>query len=97
MEPWRWDGEDLLLMVRVQPRASRAKLEGVREGRIRAALTAPPVEGAANAALRELLAEWLGVAKGRITIERGEKSREKQVRVAQPDKKTTSSLLERLL
>jgi len=55
---------------------------GEAEDRLRVALTAPPVEGAANDALRRFLAARLGVARGRVTLEAGEKSREKTVRIA---------------
>ncbi len=78
----RADGSDVLLRVRVQPRASREAVVGEVEGRLRVALTAPPVEGAANEALRRFLAGRLGVARGRVTLEAGEKSREKTVRIA---------------
>jgi len=78
----RADGADVLLRVRVQPRASREAVAGEAQGRLRVALTAPPVEGAANDALRRFLAGQLGVARGRVTLEAGEKSREKTVRIA---------------
>ncbi len=78
----RADGTDVLLRVRVQPRASREAVVGEAEGRLRVALTAPPVEGAANDALRRFLAGRLGVARSRVTLESGEKSREKTVRIA---------------
>ena len=78
----RADGKDTLLRVRVQPRASREDVIGEAEGRVRVALTAPPVEGAANDALRRFIAARLGVARGRVTLESGEKSREKTVRIA---------------
>jgi len=77
----RADGKDTLLRVRVQPRASREDIVGLAEGRLRVALTAPPVEGAANDALRRFMAARLGVARGRVTLESGEKSREKTLRV----------------
>jgi uncharacterized protein (TIGR00251 family) len=77
----RADGSDVLLRVRVQPRASREAVVGEAEGRLRVALTAPPVEGAANDALRRFLASRLGVARGRVTLEAGEKSREKTLRI----------------
>lgn len=67
--------------VRVAPRASRDALLGVHDGALKVALTAPPVDGAANAALRKLLARHLGVARGAVTIVRGERSRDKIVRV----------------
>jgi hypothetical protein len=67
--------------VKVVPRASRDKL-GPRVGdRVKVQLTAPPVDGAANDALRALLAKAFGVPRGQVTIVRGETSRQKTVRV----------------
>jgi len=84
MSGWhRWDGADLVLAVRVQPRAARdeLKLDGER---LRVRLTAPPVDGAANEHLRRVLAAAFGVAPSRVTLVRGATSREKLVRVAAP-------------
>jgi hypothetical protein len=71
----------LRLAVRVQPRASRNELGGVvgegQEARVALKLTAPPVEGAANKAAREFLAEAFGVAKSAVALVAGEKAREK--------------------
>ena len=75
-------GDDLLLALRVQPRASRARIDGVESGRLRLRVTAAPVEGGANRAVIELLAEALDVARGRISFERGEHGRNKDVRIA---------------
>jgi len=82
------DGSDVLLAVRVQPRASRNQLilAGGRPPHlppdsITLRLTAPPVQGAANMACRAFLAQVLGIAQSRITIERGEKTRPKLLRV----------------
>jgi uncharacterized protein (TIGR00251 family) len=73
--------KEVLLHVRVQPRASRNALVVERDGRIRVALTAPPVEGAANEALRAFLAETFGVSRSAVTVVRGDKSREKTVSI----------------
>jgi uncharacterized protein len=70
------------LRVRVQPRASRNEVTAWRDGVLHVRLTAPPVEGAANAACRDFLAEWLGVRRSQIELVAGEKSREKRFRVA---------------
>ena len=67
--------------VRVVPRASRDRVVGVVGGALKVTLTAPPVEGAANAALCKLLAKALGVAKSSVEIVRGERGRTKRVRV----------------
>ena len=67
--------------VRVSPRASRDAIAGVHDGALKVALTAPPVEGAANAALIALLAKALGVAKRAVTIASGEASRQKRVQI----------------
>lgn len=67
--------------VRVAPRASRNRVIGVHEGALKVALTAPPVDGAANAALRTLLAKALGVAKSEVEILRGDRARIKLLRV----------------
>lgn len=67
--------------VRVAPRASRNRVIGVHEGALKVALTAPPVDGAANAALRKLLAKALGVAKSEVEILRGDRARIKVLRV----------------
>lgn len=68
--------------VRVKPRASRAKVVGVHDGALEIALTAPPVDGAANEALVAFVAELCGVPKRDVAIVRGGKSRQKLVRVA---------------
>ncbi len=70
-----------VIEVRVQPKASRNAISIEPDGRIRVALTAPPVEGAANKALIRFIAEVLGIAKGSVSLVRGEKSRDKALRI----------------
>ena len=67
--------------VRVQPRAARSSVEGVHGGALKVRLTAPPVEGAANDALLELLSKWLAVPKRAVTIVSGATARTKLVQV----------------
>lgn len=71
----------IALHVRVQPRASRNAVLGPHAGATRIALIAPPVEGAANAALLTYLAEMFGVGKRSVTLVRGHTARAKLVRV----------------
>jgi uncharacterized protein (TIGR00251 family) len=68
-----------ILWVRVQPRARRAGVEGYHGDRLKIALTAPPVEGAANEALVRFLAELVGVARGDVEVVAGQTAREKSV------------------
>jgi uncharacterized protein (TIGR00251 family) len=67
--------------VRVAPRASRNRVVGIQDGALKVALTAPPIDGAANEALRKLLAKALGVAKSDVEILRGDRARTKVLRV----------------
>ena len=69
------------LPVRVQPRASRNEVVGWREGVLAVRLTAPPVEGAANRACRDFLADTLGVRRADVELVSGDKSREKRFRI----------------
>jgi len=70
------------LRVRVSPRASRDEVAGERDGALVVRLTAPPVEGQANAALVRFLARRLGVAPSTVSVTRGAKGREKVLLVA---------------
>ena len=67
--------------VYVQPRASKTAVAGMHDGCVKIRLAAPPVDGAANAALVEFVAEQLGIAKSRVRIAAGLTSRRKTVEV----------------
>jgi len=67
--------------VLVQPRASRAKVGPLHDGRLKVAVTSPPVDGEANAAVIELIAKTLGVARGAVEVIAGASSRRKTLRV----------------
>lgn len=69
------------LVVLVQPRASRTKVVGEHDGRLKIALAAPPVDGEANAALVEFLSDTLEVRKAEITLLDGDTSRRKRLSV----------------
>jgi uncharacterized protein (TIGR00251 family) len=65
--------------VRVQPRASRSEIVGEQEGALRVRLAAAPVDGAANDALIELLADLLNIPKRDIRIVTGITSKRKVI------------------
>jgi uncharacterized protein len=67
----------VLVEVHVVPRASKSAICGVHDGRIKVSLDAPPVDGAANAALIALFAKLLRLPKRDIALVRGETSRQK--------------------
>jgi hypothetical protein len=85
---WREDGDDLVLLVHVQPGAKRTSVAGIHgagaEARLKLRLAAPPVDGKANAELVRFLAEAFGVPQRSVALERGEASRQKTVRVVRP-------------
>ena len=85
--PWRIVPGGVLLSVRATPRASRSVVAGIgtdADGRtvLMVRIAAPPAEGAASAALIDLLASSLGLRKRDITIRSGETGRNKQVHIA---------------
>jgi uncharacterized protein (TIGR00251 family) len=77
----REDEGGATLRVRVQPRASRDAVSGERDGAVVVRLTAPPVEGRANAALSRFLGKTLGVAPSRVELVSGASGRDKKVRI----------------
>jgi len=72
---------EVVFSVRVKPRASRNAIEGERDGALVVRLTAPPVEGEANAALVEILAARLHIPKSAVRIVAGERARLKRIGV----------------
>ena len=80
----RWDGDDLIVSIRVQPRASKNEILDVRDGRLRLRTTAAPADGKANQAVIKLVAAYLKIAPSRIKFVRGKTSRNKQLRIAGP-------------
>jgi uncharacterized protein (TIGR00251 family) len=73
--------DGVCLLVKVVPRAGVTAAAGIRDGRLLVRLAAPPVEGAANEALIAFVAKSLKVPARQVTLERGGRSRNKQVGV----------------
>jgi uncharacterized protein (TIGR00251 family) len=89
----RLTGDGVRVPIRVAPRASRDAIVGVHDGALKIALTAPPVEGAANDALVRLLAKALGVPKGAVRLVQGERSRDKVVEIDGVDEAAVHALI----
>jgi uncharacterized protein (TIGR00251 family) len=71
-----------VLELLVQPRASRSRVVGEHDGRLKIQLAAPPVDGEANAALLAFLADALRVKRADVALLAGETGRRKRVRIA---------------
>jgi uncharacterized protein (TIGR00251 family) len=70
-----------IIDVRVIPRAGKSGIAGTRGNALLVRLNAPPVDGAANAELIEILADAFGVPRRCVEIVSGERSRQKRVRI----------------
>jgi len=76
--------DGLALRLYIQPKASRDSIVGLHGDEVKVAITAPPIDGKANAHLVKFLAKQFRVAKSQITIEKGELGRHKQVKIIHP-------------
>ncbi|MCR5869893.1 MULTISPECIES: DUF167 domain-containing protein [unclassified Sphingomonas] len=90
-QPWREAPPGLVIAVRATPRASKSVLLPGTPEHLAARIAAPPVEGAANAALIELVAKAFGVAKRDVTLIAGETARVKRLSIA-GDPKTLAGI-----
>ncbi|PJG82428.1 DUF167 family protein YggU [Caviibacterium pharyngocola] len=77
-------GDDLRLRIFLQPKASRDSIQGLHNNELKIAVTAPPVEGQANAHLIKFLSKLFNVPKSAILLEKGELNRHKQVLIPSP-------------
>ncbi len=79
--PYRKGKNGIIINIRVEPRSSRAEVIGVHGDTLKVKLTSPPVEGAANKQLIEILAKHFGIRKGAVRIIKGERSKNKVVEI----------------
>lgn len=84
IEWFYWRDESLFLHIYLQPRASSDKVIGIHDDCLKIRLTAPPIEGRANAYLIKFLAKCFKVPEQRVNITQGEQSRKKWVRIDSP-------------
>lgn len=84
MDFCHWDRDDLVLTIKVQPRASSDGFGEILGNAIKLRITAPPVDGKANQYLIGWLAKCFRVPRSRVILEKGETGRLKQVRIQAP-------------
>ncbi len=77
----REDGDGVLIYVHLQPGAGRNATCGTHGGRVKIAVAAPPLEGRANDALTEWVAERLDLPRRQVQLVAGQRSRDKTLRV----------------
>jgi len=88
---YRWQGDTLILSVRVQPKASRDEIVGPCDDaqggqHLKIRITAPPVDGKANVHLIKFLAKTFAVPKSRVQVVSGETGRNKRIHIIAPRK-----------
>ena len=82
LPPWiAGDDSHAVVTVHVQPKASRDRIVGPHGEALKVQVSAPPVDGAANEAVRRLLARHAGVRKKDVTLLSGAGSRRKRFRI----------------
>jgi uncharacterized protein (TIGR00251 family) len=81
------------LRVRVTARASRDELAGLEGGVLHVRVSAPPVDGKANQAVCRLIARAVGVRRTSVSVARGERSRDKVVRIEGVEPEAALSVL----
>jgi len=84
-DPWSLIPQGVLLRVHLQPRAAHNRVIGLHGEALKIALTAPPVDGAANAALLIFVADLLRLPRSSVSLASGVKSREKRVLISTGD------------
>lgn len=77
-------GDDFRLRIFLQPKASKDQIIGLHDNELKISITAPPIDGQANAHLLKFLSKAFKVAKSEIVLEKGELNRHKQILIPQP-------------
>lgn len=73
--------ESLIFTLRVIPRASRSEIVGEMDGNLKVKISAPPVDGAANAEVIKLVAKAFGVSRSAVSIVSGETAKTKRISI----------------
>ncbi|MDO9475723.1 MAG: DUF167 family protein [Pseudohongiella sp.] len=81
---YRWQGDQLILNCKIQPRGGKDAFGEQLGDQIKLRISAPPVDGKANAHLIRFLASEFAVPQQNISIIRGESSKQKQISISKP-------------
>ncbi len=76
--------EHLRLRIFLQPKASKDQIVGLHDNELKITITAPPIDGQANAHLLKFLSKTFKVPKSSIVLEKGELNRHKQILIPNP-------------
>lgn len=87
-------GSGVELFLYIQPRASRNRVAGLQGEELKVALTAPPVDGAANKACCQFIARLCDTPRSRVSLVAGQSSRHKRLLLQGADIKKIDALLE---
>lgn len=91
------ENQPLILDLYVQPKASRTRVVGLHDGSLKLAITAPPVEGKANAQVTAFIAKLFKIPKSAITLLSGHQGRHKRFAVTGISKEEIERILSPLL
>lgn len=89
--------DSIIFNVRVVPRASKSEIVGEHGGALKIRISAPPIDGAANAELIKVLAKEFGVSKSSVEIIGGQTSKTKQIKIHKSEPSASSDGLSRHL
>ena len=81
---WSADDDGIVISVRVTPGAKRSEVIDDSGERLRLRIAAPATEGRANAEVARFVASLFGVRRSAVSLVRGERSRDKTLRVVGP-------------
>jgi len=79
--PFRKTKDGIVIEVKVEPRSSKKGIAGIMGNFLKVKLTAPPVDGAANEQLIEVISEATGIRKSSIRVVKGVSSKKKLVEI----------------
>ena len=92
--PFSLSPEGIRLAVHLQPGAKNDRVAGLHGDAVKITLSAPPVDGKANAAAAKFIAEMLGISARQVTLVAGQTSRDKHFLISAPDPELIISKLE---